>query len=126
MLESEPELLLLTPNSKQTTLETDFPDERVKLLFVCAHPAIDPAMHTPLMLPTVLGLDALRIASAFLISPKTMGRRLVRAETKIPNLRAGSGSKRNYINCRRGWRRSLKLFTPYAGRQSCSPLLWMR
>jgi predicted RNA polymerase sigma factor len=40
-------------------------------------------MHTPLMLQTVLGLDAARIAGAFLISPKTMGQRLVRAKTKI-------------------------------------------
>jgi RNA polymerase sigma-70 factor (ECF subfamily) len=60
-----------------------FPDERLKLLFVCAHPAIDPAMHTPLMLQTVLGLDAVRIAHAFLVSPTTMGQRLVRAKTKI-------------------------------------------
>jgi len=65
------------------TLSTDFPDERLKLLFVCAHPAIDPAMHTPLMLQTVLGLDAARIAHAFLISPTTMGQRLVRAKSKI-------------------------------------------
>ena len=65
------------------TLSPEFPDERLKLLFVCAHPAIDPAMHTPLMLQTVLGLDAVRIAHAFLISPKTMGQRLVRAKTKI-------------------------------------------
>ena len=65
------------------TLSAEFPDERLKLLFVCAHPAIDPAMHTPLMLQTVLGLDAARIAHAFLISPTTMGQRLVRAKTKI-------------------------------------------
>jgi RNA polymerase sigma-70 factor (ECF subfamily) len=81
--ESEPNLLLFTENSAETTLETDFPDERLKLLFVCAHPAIDPAMHTPLMLQAVLGLDAARIASVFLTSPKTMGQRLVRAKTKI-------------------------------------------
>lgn len=62
---------------------TQFSDERLKLLFVCAHPAIDPAMHTPLMLQTVLGLDAARIAQAFLIAPKTMGQRLFRAKTKI-------------------------------------------
>src|SRR5690349_18489036 len=37
-----------------------FPDERLKLLFVCAHPAIDPAVRTPLMLQTVLGVDAAR------------------------------------------------------------------
>ena len=80
---SEPDVLLLTQNSAEATLETNFPDERLKLLFVCAHPAIDPAMHTPLMLQTVLGLDAVRIAGAFLVSPKTMGQRLVRAKTKI-------------------------------------------
>ena len=61
----------------------DFPDERLKLLFVCAHPAIDGAIRTPLMLQTVLGLDAERIASAFLIAPATMAQRLVRAKRKI-------------------------------------------
>jgi RNA polymerase sigma-70 factor (ECF subfamily) len=81
--ESEPTLLLLTGDSTEMKLATDFPDERLKLLFVCAHPAIDPTMHTPLMLQTVLGLDAARIAGAFLVSPKTMGQRLVRAKTKI-------------------------------------------
>jgi RNA polymerase sigma-70 factor (ECF subfamily) len=60
-----------------------FPDERLKLLFVCAHPAIDVAARTPLMLQTVLGLDAVRIASAFLVSPAAMSQRLVRAKTKI-------------------------------------------
>ena len=83
VLDSEPNLQLLTQQSAETTLETNFPDERLKLLFVCAHPAIDPAVHTPLMLQTVLGLDAARIAGAFLVSPKTMGQRLVRAKTKI-------------------------------------------
>jgi predicted RNA polymerase sigma factor len=80
---SEPTLALLSEESKDMTLSPEFPDERLKLLFVCAHPAIDPAMHTPLMLQTVLGLDAARIAHAFLISPPTMGQRLVRAKTKI-------------------------------------------
>ncbi len=60
-----------------------FPDERLKLLFVCAHPAIDPAARTPLMLQTVLGIDAARIASAFLVSPAAMSQRLVRAKSKI-------------------------------------------
>src|SRR5258706_2642152 len=40
-------------------------------------------MHTPLMLQSVLGLDAARIGQAFLIAPKTMGQRLFRAKTKI-------------------------------------------
>jgi predicted RNA polymerase sigma factor len=80
---SEPTLKLLREDSMEMTLSAEFPDERLKLLFVCAHPAIDPAMHTPLMLQTVLGLDAVRIAHAFLVSPTTMGQRLVRAKTKI-------------------------------------------
>jgi RNA polymerase sigma-70 factor (ECF subfamily) len=65
------------------TVTTAFPDERLKLLFVCAHPAIDEAVRTPLMLQTVLGLDAARIASAFLVTGTTMGQRLVRAKAKI-------------------------------------------
>jgi RNA polymerase sigma-70 factor (ECF subfamily) len=60
-----------------------FPDRRAELLFVCAHPVIEPAMHTPLMLQAVLGLDAARIAQAFLVPPATMGQRLVRAKRKI-------------------------------------------
>jgi RNA polymerase sigma-70 factor (ECF subfamily) len=80
---SEPTLVLLKETSTEVALSTEFPDERLKLLFVCAHPAIDPAMHTPLMLQTVLGVDAARIGQAFLIAPKTMGQRLFRAKTKI-------------------------------------------
>ena len=63
--------------------EAQFPDERLKLMFVCAHPAIDPAARSALMLQTVLGLDAARIASAFLVAPATLAQRLVRAKTKI-------------------------------------------
>ena len=83
VLTSEPTLALLKEDSPEANLSAKFPDERLKLLFVCAHPAIDPAMHTPLMLQTVLGLDAARIAHAFLVPPKTMGQRLFRAKTKI-------------------------------------------
>jgi RNA polymerase sigma-70 factor (ECF subfamily) len=83
VLAGEPTLQLLKEDFTEAALSNEFPDERLKLLFVCAHPAIDPAMHTPLMLQTVLGLDAARIAQAFLIAPKTMGQRLFRAKTKI-------------------------------------------
>jgi predicted RNA polymerase sigma factor len=83
VLASEPILQFLKESSTEVAVSTTFQDERLKLLFVCAHPAIDPAMHTPLMLQTVLGLDAARIAQAFLIAPKTMGQRLFRAKTKI-------------------------------------------
>lgn len=80
---NESTLRLFKDSHKETVLSADFPDERLKLLFVCAHPAIDPAMHTPLMLQTVLGIDAVRMARAFLVSPTTMGQRLVRAKVKI-------------------------------------------
>lgn len=59
------------------------PDERLRLLFVCAHPAIDAAARAPLMLQTVLGLDVARMAGAFLTSPATLGQRLVRAKARI-------------------------------------------
>jgi RNA polymerase sigma-70 factor (ECF subfamily) len=65
------------------TATDEFPDERLTLLFLCADPAIDPAVHTPLMLQTVLGIDAATIASAFLISPAAMSQRLVRAKRRI-------------------------------------------
>jgi RNA polymerase sigma-70 factor, ECF subfamily len=59
------------------------PDERLSLMFACAHPALDEAARAPLMLQAVLGLDAGAIASAFLVAPATMGQRLVRAKRKI-------------------------------------------
>ena len=61
------------------------PDERLRLMFACAHPAIDAGVRAPLILQTVLGFDAARIASAFLIAPATMGQRLVRAKNRIRN-----------------------------------------
>ncbi len=61
----------------------DIPDRRLALLFACAHPAIEVAIRAPLMLQTILGLDAKAIASAFLMSPAAMGKRLVRAKEKI-------------------------------------------
>ncbi|WP_199535876.1 RNA polymerase sigma factor [Dyella psychrodurans] len=60
-----------------------FPDRRLALLFACTHPAIDASVRAPLMLQTVLGLDAKTIASAFLVSPEAMGKRLGRAKQKI-------------------------------------------
>src|SRR5216683_2970171 len=63
--------------------ETQVPDDRLLLMFACAHPAIDPGIRAPMILQTVLGFDAAAIASAFLVSPATMGQRLVRAKSKI-------------------------------------------
>jgi RNA polymerase sigma-70 factor, ECF subfamily len=60
-----------------------FPDERLKLMFVCTHPAIAAEVRTPLMLQTVLGLTSERIAGVFLVKPAAMAQRLTRAKTKI-------------------------------------------
>jgi RNA polymerase sigma-70 factor (ECF subfamily) len=65
------------------TADRPIPDQRLALMFACAHPAIDPGVRAPLILQTILGLDASTIASAFLVSPATMGQRLVRAKHKI-------------------------------------------
>ena len=60
-----------------------FPDKRLELLFVCAHPAINPQVRTPLMLQVVLGFDAARIARVFAVEPAAMAQRLVRAKRRI-------------------------------------------
>ncbi len=79
----QPVVQLLVEEAMTLQPDEPFPDERLKLLFLCAHPAIDAAVRTPLMLQTVLGLDATRIASAFLVAPAAMAQRLVRAKAKI-------------------------------------------
>jgi RNA polymerase sigma-70 factor (ECF subfamily) len=61
----------------------DIPDERLALMFACAHPAVDAGIRAPLILQTILGFDAATIASAFLIAPAAMGQRLARAKNKI-------------------------------------------
>ena len=83
-IEAVPTLLAVADEAQElASSDIAFPDERLKLLFICAHPAIDSAARTPLMLQTVLGLDAARIASAFLVQPSAMGQRLSRAKAKI-------------------------------------------
>ena len=59
------------------------PDRRLELMFTCAHPELPAAMHAPLMLQAVLGLQAQTIAAAFLVSPSAMAQRLVRAKAHI-------------------------------------------
>jgi RNA polymerase sigma-70 factor, ECF subfamily len=77
-------LLLSIEEAAAEAGDTDgVPDQRLRLLFACAHPAIDPAMRSPLMLQTVLGLEAATIAAVFLVPPATMGQRLVRAKRRI-------------------------------------------
>ena len=76
--EPEVERRLILPET-----EEPLADERLRLMFICTHPAIDPMARTPLILQTVMGIDAARIARAFLVEPATMSQRLVRAKTRI-------------------------------------------
>ena len=76
-------LKLIAEEMEARMTNEELPDERLRLMFACAHPAIEPGVRAPLILQTVLGFDAATIASAFLVSPATMGQRLVRAKTRI-------------------------------------------
>ncbi|MCU0721963.1 MAG: RNA polymerase sigma factor, partial [Pirellula sp.] len=58
-------------------------DDRLRLIFTCCHPAIDPKVQVPLTLREVCGLTTEEISSAFLVSPTTMAQRIVRGKVKI-------------------------------------------
>jgi len=77
------QLQLLAEGMDAAAADAEIPDRRLALMFACAHPAIEAAVRAPLMLQVVVGLDARTIASAFLMSPAAMGKRLVRAKDKI-------------------------------------------
>ncbi|MES3002740.1 MAG: DUF6596 domain-containing protein [Pseudomonadota bacterium] len=76
-------LALLAELAEGEENESAIPDDRLALMFACAHPAIDAGIRAPLMLQTILGFDAAAIGSAFLVAPATMGQRLVRAKSRI-------------------------------------------
>ncbi|MER9689056.1 DUF6596 domain-containing protein [Mesorhizobium sp. M0139] len=80
---SRDHLKLMAEEMEASMEDEDLPDERLRLMFACAHPAIEASVRAPLILQTVLGFDAATIASAFLVSPATMGQRLVRAKSRI-------------------------------------------
>ena len=77
------QLHIMSAGLEEAASAPEIPDQRLALMFACAHPAIDAGIHAPLMLQVVLGLDAKTIASAFLASPAAMSKRLVRAKEKI-------------------------------------------
>lgn len=81
--EAEPVLERLAVEFEEPGEEGTVPDERLKLMFACAHPAIDAGVRAPLILQTMLGFNAATIASAFLVAPATMSQRLVRAKQRI-------------------------------------------
>ena len=62
-------------------------DDRLRLIFTCSHPAIDPTSRVALSLKTVCGLSAEEIAAVFLVKTGTMRQRLTRARKKIKDAR---------------------------------------
>jgi RNA polymerase sigma-70 factor (ECF subfamily) len=80
---AEPTLARLADGLDDAGGEAGIPDERLRLMFACAHPAIDASVRAPLILQAVLGFDAAAIASAFLVAPSAMSQRLVRAKSRI-------------------------------------------
>ena len=82
--EARPHLALIAEEAEaMQARQNDIPDERLRLMFACAHPDIAPGIRAPLILQTLLGLDAAAIASAFLVQPSAMAQRLVRAKARI-------------------------------------------
>jgi len=74
----------------EPTVELDYdpeeiPDDRLRLIFTCCHPALAPEAQVALTLRTLCGLETDEIARAFLVPVPTMAQRLVRAKSKIRN-----------------------------------------
>jgi RNA polymerase sigma-70 factor, ECF subfamily len=75
--------LLHDPDESQSLLPDAVPDDRLRLIFTCCHPALDPSVQVALTLRLLGGLTTTEIAHAFLVPPSTMAQRLVRAKGKI-------------------------------------------
>lgn len=73
----------LSPESREVEADQPIPDERLKLIFTCCHPALNEQARVALTLKTLCGLSAREIARAYLMSETTMNQRLVRAKQKI-------------------------------------------
>ncbi len=80
---AEPRLILMAEEMEAAVTGEGMPDERLGLMFACAHPALGAGIRAPLILQTILGFDAATIASAFLVPPATMSQRLVRSKNRI-------------------------------------------
>lgn len=76
-----------TPEDDLMALDQPIPDERLRLIFVCCHPALAPESRAALTLKVVCGLSTERLARAFLVAEPAMLQRITRAKRKI----AGAG-----------------------------------
>ncbi len=83
-LAAKTRLLQVPEEAAEVTMDaTDFPDERLELIFTCCHPALAVDAQVALTLRTLGGLTTVEIARAFLVPEATMAQRLVRAKRKI-------------------------------------------
>jgi RNA polymerase sigma-70 factor (ECF subfamily) len=67
----------------ETSAESEYPDDRLRLIFTCCHPSLSPEAQVALTLRTLGGLTTTEIAHAFLLPEPTLAQRLVRAKNKI-------------------------------------------
>lgn len=80
------ELIRLDQQEHPATSEASvIVDDRLRLIFTCCHPALDPSAQVALTLRTLGGLTTAEIAHAFLVAEPTMGKRITRAKSKIAN-----------------------------------------
>jgi len=70
-------------SNEEDHLEDGFEDDRLRLIFTCCHPALPPEARVALTLREVCGLTTEEIARGFLIAPRTLAQRIVRAKAKI-------------------------------------------
>ena len=78
----------LSPSIAEPVYDTEeIPDDRLRLIFTCCHPALGPEAQVALTLRTLGGLETDEIARAFLVPAPTMAQRLVRAKRKIRDAR---------------------------------------
>jgi RNA polymerase sigma-70 factor (ECF subfamily) len=75
------------PDYDDAEIPPEIPDDRLRLIFTCCHPALAPDAQVALTLRTLGGLETEDIARAFLVPPATMAQRLVRAKRKIRDAR---------------------------------------
>lgn len=73
----------LQGRGEEVEVESDVPDDRLRLVFTCCHPALQREAQVALTLREVCGLTTEEIAHAFLIAPPTLAQRIVRAKGKI-------------------------------------------
>lgn len=76
-------LIALECQTRRDDVDETIPDERLRLVFTCCHPALSESARVVLTLRTLGGLTTMEIARAFLVSEATMAQRLVRAKRQI-------------------------------------------